>query len=71
MRIREEDLAEKIDDQIYRSLYEFMYAYEQIEQERVRRFGNRTDRKIQFEHLLRRALRRSAPMPCFLKWGYT
>ncbi len=57
MRIREEDLAEKIDDQIYRSLYEFMYAYEQIEQERVRRFGNRTDRKIQFEHLLREGMR--------------
>ena len=57
IRIREEDLAEKIDDQIYRSLYEFMYAYEQIERERVRRFGNRTDRKIQFEHLLREGLR--------------
>ena len=56
IRIREEDLAEKIDDQIYRSLYEFMYAYEQIEQERARRFGNRTDRKIQFEHLLREGL---------------
>lgn len=50
-------VAEKIDDQIYRSLYEFMFAYEQIERERVRRFGNSTDRKIQFEHLLREALK--------------
>ncbi|MCL4447414.1 MAG: hypothetical protein M0Z77_04875 [Thermoplasmatales archaeon] len=56
IRVKREDVAEKIDDQVYRSLYEFMYAYEQIERERVRRFGNKTDRKIQFEHLLREAL---------------
>lgn len=49
-------LQEKIEDQIYRSLYEFMFAYEQIERERCRRFGVFTDRKAQFECLLREAL---------------
>ena len=48
---------EKIDDQIYRSLYEFMYAYEQIERERSRRFGSQIERKAQFEYLLKEALR--------------
>ena len=28
IQIKESEVAEKIDDQIYRSLYEFMYAYE-------------------------------------------
>jgi len=46
-----------MEHQIYRSLYEFMYAYEQIERERVRRFGHITDRKIQFDYLLRDALK--------------
>jgi hypothetical protein len=49
-------IQEKIHDQIYRSLYEFMYAYEQIERERSKRFGNTPDRKIQFEYLLKQAL---------------
>ena len=49
-------VQEKIHDQIYRSLYEFMYAYEQIERERSKRFGNTPDRKIQFEYLLKQAL---------------
>jgi len=49
-------VPEKIHDQIYRSLYEFMYAYEQIERERSKRFGNTPDRKTQFEYLLREAL---------------
>lgn len=48
---------EKIDDQIYRSLYEFMYAYEQIERERSRRFGSQIERKAQFEYLLKEALK--------------
>jgi len=52
-----EKFREKIDDQIYRSLYEFIYAYEQMERERVRRFGDMTDRKVQFEYLLRDALK--------------
>jgi len=46
-----------MEHQIYRSLYEFMYAYEQIERERVSRFGHSTDRKLQFELLLKDALR--------------
>ena len=49
-------VQEKIHDQIYRSLYEFMYAYEQIEGERSKRFGNTPDRKVQFEYLLKQAL---------------
>src|SRR6058998_4462175 len=55
--IGREKVREKIDDQIYRSLYEFIYAYEQIDRERSKRFGNVTDRKIQFEYLLREALK--------------
>ncbi|MGA3059938.1 MAG: hypothetical protein ABSD92_06160 [Candidatus Bathyarchaeia archaeon] len=53
----EKNIPEKINDQIYRSLYEFMYAYEQIERERSKRFGEMTDRKAQFEYLLREALK--------------
>jgi hypothetical protein len=51
------NIEENMEHQIYRSLYEFMYAYEQIERERVRRFGHATDRKTQFEYLLRSALK--------------
>jgi hypothetical protein len=54
--IGEEKIPEKIDDQIYRSLYEFMYAYEQIQRERSSRFGIVADRASQFETLLRSAL---------------
>ncbi len=55
--VEEKKIQEKIDDQIYRSLYEFMYAYEQIERERSARFGDVTDRKVQFEYLLKEALK--------------
>jgi hypothetical protein len=51
------NIEENMEHQIYRSLYEFMYAYEQIERERIKRFGHLTDRKIQFEYLLRDALK--------------
>ncbi len=51
------NIEENMEHQIYRSLYEFMYAYEQIERERVKRFGYATDRKIQFEYLLVDALK--------------
>lgn len=51
------NIEEKMEHQIYRSLYEFMYAYEQIERERVKRFNQSTDRKTQFEYLLKDALR--------------
>ena len=54
--VAEKGVKEKIDDQIFRSLYEFMYAYEQIDRERSARFGNTTDRKLQFEYILREAL---------------
>ena len=55
--VLEFNIEEKMEHHIYRSLYEFMYAYEQIERERVRRFGHITDRKTQFEYLLKDALR--------------
>jgi hypothetical protein len=55
--VAEKKIHEKIDDQIYRSLYEFMYAYEQIERQRSARFGDKTERKVQFEYLLREALK--------------
>ncbi|MGD0645424.1 MAG: hypothetical protein ABSA75_11015 [Candidatus Bathyarchaeia archaeon] len=55
--VEEKNIQEKINDQIYRSLYEFMYAYEQIERERSKRFGEMADRKVQFEYLLREALK--------------
>ena len=57
INVPENKVQEKIDDQIYRSLYEFMYAYEQIEHERSRRFGHQIDRKTQFEYLLKEALK--------------
>jgi hypothetical protein len=55
--VEEKKVSEKIDDQIYRSLYEFMYAYEQIERERLARFEVFADRKEQFEHILKEALK--------------
>ena len=54
--VQEKNVHEKIDDQIYRSLYEFMYAYEQIVRERAARFGEMLDRKAQFEYILKEAL---------------
>jgi hypothetical protein len=51
------DIEEKMEYQIYRSTYELMYAYEQIERERIRRFGHKEERKSHFERLLRDALR--------------
>jgi hypothetical protein len=57
INVPEKKVHEKIDDQIYRSLYEFMYAYEQIERERSRRFGSQIERKAQFEYLLKEALK--------------
>lgn len=55
--VQEKGIGEKIDDQIYRSLYEFMFAYEQIERERSARFGGAAERKTQFEYLLKEALK--------------
>lgn len=56
INVNAKNVREKIEDQIYRSLYEFIYAYEQIERERCSRFGVTRDRKTQFEYLLRGAL---------------
>ena len=55
--VEEKKISEKIEDQIFRSLYEFMYAYEQIERERKARFGDMYERKEQFEYLLKEALK--------------
>jgi hypothetical protein len=51
------EVQEKIEDQLDRSLYELTFAYEQIEQERTRRFGGADSRKRHFEGILREALR--------------
>ncbi len=49
-------VGEKMEDQVYRSLYEFMFAYEQIDGERRRRFGDAGSRKGRFATIVRRAL---------------
>lgn len=51
-----EKVTEKIEDQLFRSLYEFVFAYEQLEMERLRRFGRVRSRKGHFATLLREAL---------------
>lgn len=55
--VDEELVEDKIEEQVYRSLYEFMFAYEQIEHERCSRFGRETDRRTQFEILVREAVK--------------
>ncbi|MFZ0890961.1 MAG: hypothetical protein WB778_00560 [Thermoplasmata archaeon] len=50
-------VREKIEDQIFRSLYEFMFAFEQIEAERARRFGAHGSRKRHFESIVIDALK--------------
>ncbi len=50
-------VREKLEDQVYRSLYEMTFGYEQIEAERQRRFQVRPDRRAHFATVLRRALR--------------
>ncbi len=55
--VERERVADKIEEQLHRSLYEFMFAYEQIERERTARFGGGNDRKIQFGTLVAEALR--------------
>ena len=50
-------VREKLEDQIFRSLYEFMFAYAQVEAERARRFGSTGSRKRQFEGIVLEALR--------------
>ena len=50
-------VRETVEDQVYRSLYEFMFAYEQIEGERVRRFGEAGSRKTHLRALVEEAVR--------------
>ena len=50
-------VTEKIDEQFYRSLYEFTFAFEQIEQERQKRFNDPTDRRRHLEALVKEALK--------------
>jgi hypothetical protein len=54
--IEPSDVSEKFEDQIYRSLYEFMFAFEQIAHERRRRFGDPGSRKRHFESIVEVAL---------------
>ncbi len=49
-------VREKIEDQVFRSLYEMTFAYEQIEAERARRFGPDGSPPARFEGILRMAL---------------
>ncbi len=56
VRVEHDRVKEKIEDQVYRSLYELTFAYEQIEQERARRFGERGSRRRHFESILRAAV---------------
>jgi len=57
VRVDAIDVAEKLDDQVFRSLYEFMFAYEQVDAERIRRFGEVGSRRRRFEALLEEGLR--------------
>ncbi len=57
IQVRREKVKLKIEEQIFRSLYEFMFAYEQIDQERRKRFGGEENPRIQFEILLREAVK--------------
>jgi hypothetical protein len=56
VRVERAQVREKIEDQVYRSLYELTFAYEQIEQERARRFGDGGSRQRHFETILRAAV---------------
>jgi hypothetical protein len=72
--VERERVKEKIEDQVYRSLYEFLFAFEQIDGERQRRFGGASSRKEFFVALLERALAmdryvrvRTSPRECALE----
>lgn len=49
-------VRERIEDQLYRGLYEFAYAYETIEAERARRFGLARARRSDLVAITRAAL---------------
>jgi hypothetical protein len=52
-----EKVREKVEDQVFRSLYELTFAFEQIEAERARRFADPAERRAHFEAVLTAALR--------------
>ncbi|HTW56007.1 MAG TPA: hypothetical protein VMG36_06135 [Thermoplasmata archaeon] len=54
------EVRERVEEQFYRSLYEFMFAFEQIDGERRRRFGGPGSRKRRLEAIAAAAL---APDP--------
>jgi hypothetical protein len=54
--VEENEIREKVEDQVYRSLYELMFAYSQVEEERLRRFGGAGTRRHRLEALLEEAL---------------
>jgi hypothetical protein len=56
IEIERDRVPEKIEDQVYRSLYECMFAFEQLESERRRRFGNLGSRRAEFESIVLEAL---------------
>jgi hypothetical protein len=56
VEVAAEGVREKFEDQVYRSLYEFMFAYEQIEAERARRFGGLGGRTEHFAAVVEAAL---------------
>ena len=53
--VMEEKIGETITDQFYRSLYELMYAYTRIDEERIRRFGTPIERRTQLQSILEMA----------------
>jgi hypothetical protein len=55
--VERDGVREKLEDQVYRSLYEFMFAYEQIDGERRRRFGDAGTRKRRLATIVEHALR--------------
>lgn len=50
-------VRERIEDQVYRSLYEAMFAYERVDEEAQRRFGDGGGRRGRLTELLGEALR--------------
>jgi hypothetical protein len=56
VEVDREAVRERIEDQIYRSLYEFMFAYEQLDLERRRRYGDPSNRRERFEAIVLEAL---------------
>ena len=53
--VPEEKITETITDQFYRSLYELMYAYVRIDEERIRRYGSPIERRTQLQSILEMA----------------